>query len=192
MVIATLLLAGAFAANASTVDKGTQSGVESMLDEESPDVFLAKATLQQYLSRVVRQDWDGVRRLTHPKTLGAIAQLKRRTGSERHNLAPWANHEAQLKTFRFSGVRQVSPGVVLLQVGEDTYRPEEQGMAVNDPAVYYLFKSHGGFLIADKKLGVDLDEVTDRSVRTGYPGYLDQQVQAQARRESALFDGRHR
>jgi hypothetical protein len=192
MGIATLLLAGALAANASTVDKRTQAGVESMLDEESPDVFLAKATLQQYLSRVVRQDWDGVRRLTHPKTLGVIAQLKRRTGSERHNLAPWANHDAQLKTFRFAGVRQVSPGVVLLQVGEDSFRPEEQGMSVNDPAVYYLFKSRGGFLIADKKLGVDLDEVTDRSVRTGYPGYLDQQVQAQARRESTLFDGRHR
>ena len=192
MFTATLLLAAALSASASTVDKRTDSGVESMLDEESPDVFLAKATLQQYLSRVVRQDWDGVRRLTHPKTLAAIAQLKRRTGAERHNLAPWANHDAQLKTFRFTGVRQVSPGVVLLQVGEDSYRPEEQGMSVDDSAVYYLFKSRGGFLVADKKLGIDVHEVNDRSVRIGYPGYLDQQVQAQARRESALFDGRHR
>lgn len=192
MFTATLLLAGALATNTASVDKRTESGVESMLDEESPDIFLAKATLQQYLSRVVRQDWDGVRRLTHPKTLGAIEQLKRRTGAERHNLAPWANHEAQLKTFRFTDARQVSPGVVLLQVGEDTYRPDEQGMSVDDAAVYYLFKSHGGFLVADKKLGIELHEVNDRSVLVGYPGYLDQQVQAQARRESALFDGRHR
>jgi hypothetical protein len=192
MFTATLLLAGALAANASTVDRRTEPGVESMLDEESPDVFLAKATLQQYLSRVVRKDWDGVRRLTHPKALGAIVQLKRRTGAERHNLAPWANHDAELKTFRFTDARQVSPGVVLLQVGEDTYRPDEQGMSVDDSAVYYLFKSRGGFLVADKKVGVDLHEVSDRSVRLGYPGYLDQQVQAQARRESALFEGRHR
>lgn len=192
MLTAALILAGAVATHASTVDKRTESGVQSMIDEESPDVFLAKATLQQYLSRVVRQDWDGVRRLTHPKTLGVIAQMKRRTGVERHNLAPWANPDAQLKTFRFAAARQVAPGVVLVQVGEDSYRPEEQGMSVDDGAVYYLFKSRGGFLVADKKLGVDLSEVRDHQVRAGYPGYLDQQVQAQARRESALSDGRHR
>jgi hypothetical protein len=191
-MFAVALLAGALAANASTIDNRTESGSQSLLDEESPDVFLAKATLQQYLSRAVRQDWDGVRRLTHPKTLGAIAQLKRRTGGERHNLAPWANLDSQLKTFRFGGARQVSPGVVLVQVGEDSYRPEEQGMSVDDAAVYYLFKSRGGFLVADKKLGVELPELSDRSVRLGYPGYLDQQVQVQARRETALFDGRHR
>jgi hypothetical protein len=65
-------------------------------------------------------------------------------------------------------------------------------MSVNDPAVYLLFKSRGGFLVVDKKAGVDLSEVSDRSVRIGYMGYLDPQVTAQARRESALFDGRHR
>jgi len=57
MFTATLLLAGLLAAGASTVEKRTGSSLESMLDEESPDVFLAKATLQQYLSRVVRKDW---------------------------------------------------------------------------------------------------------------------------------------
>jgi hypothetical protein len=192
MLTAACILATALATQASAVDNRTDGGVQSMLEEESADVFLAKATLQQYLSRVVRQDWDGVRRLTHPKALAAIEQVKRRSGSERHNLAPWANREAQLKTFRFSGTRQVAPGVVLVQVGEDTYRPEEQGMSVDDGAVYFLFKSRGGFLVADKKMGLELSEVSDRSVRLGYAGYLDQQVQARARRESALFDGRHR
>ena len=192
MFTATLLLAGLLAAGASTVEKRTGSGLESMLDEESPDVFLAKATLQQYLSRVVRQDWDGVRRLTHPKTLAAISQLKRRASAERHDLAPWLDRSAQLKTFRFTDARQVSPGVVLLQVGEDSYRPGDQDMSVDATAVYFLFKSRGGFLVADKKVGIDVHEVSDRSVRLGYPGYVDQQVQAQARRESALFEGRHR
>jgi hypothetical protein len=67
-------------------------------------------------------------------------------------------------------------------------------MSVDDGAVYFLFKSRGGFLVADKKMGLELSEVSDRSVRLGYSGYLDQQVQvqAQARREAALFDGRHR
>jgi hypothetical protein len=185
---AGVLLAGAMASAAP----GAEHGVQSMLNEESPDVFLAKATLQQYLSRVVRKDWAAARRLTHPKALSVISQLKRRTGVERHNLAPWANRDAELKTFRFIGARQVSPGAVLIEVGEDSYRLEEEGMSVDDPAVYLLFRSRGGFLVADKKAGVELSDVSDQSVRVGYPGYIDQQVQAQSRRESALFDGRHR
>jgi len=189
MLMAALLVCTA-TSTASMAATSNDRGVQSMLDEESPDVFLAKATLQQYLSRVVRKDWDGARRLTHPRTLGVIAQLKRRSGAERHNLAPWANPDVQLKTFKFSGTRQVWPGVVLVQVGEDTYRVEEQGMSVDDPAVYLLVKSRGGFLLVDKKAGVELGEVSDQSVRIGYRGYVDPQVQA--RREPALFEGAHR
>jgi hypothetical protein len=189
-MLAAMLLVAAVASSGAQAP--ADSSLQSMLEEESPDVFLAKATLQQYLSRVVRKDWDAARRLTHPKTLGVVAQLKRRSGVERHNLAPWADGDVQLKTFSFSGTRQVAPGIVLVQVGEDTWRTEEQGMSVNDPAVYLLFKSRGGFLVVDKKAGVELSDVSDRSVQLGYPGYLDPQVTAQARRESALFDGRHR
>ena len=199
MVVSAILLAAAMAASTS-VDRDSESGVQSMLrrnpaspdsglrpqaeawDEESPDVFLAKATLQQYLSRVVRKDWDGVRRLTHPKSLAVLRDLRRRVGSERHNLAPWANTEVQLKTFRFVGARQVAPGVVAVQIGEDTYRTEEQGMSVDDPAVYLLFKSRGGFLVADKKADTQLSDLSDQSVRIGYPGYLDPQLRMQAQR----------
>ena len=191
-MLAALLLLSAAASPASKAEPAPDTSLQSMLDEESADVFLAKATLQQYLSRVVRRDWDAARRLTHPKTMGVIAQMKRRSGVERHNLAPWAIRGSELKTFQFAGSRQVAPGVVLIEVGEDTYRSEEQGMSVDDPAVYLMFKSRGGFVVGDKKAGVDLSDVSDHSVRAGYPGYVDQQVQAQARRESALFDGRHR
>src|SRR3954453_18929717 len=83
--------------------------VEHLLSEEPPDVFLAKATLQQYLSRVVRKDWDGVRRLTHPKTLAALESGRMRS----RDLAPWDGGEPELKTFRFVGAREVAPGVVL-------------------------------------------------------------------------------
>ncbi len=180
------VLMAALVAAGSTVDTSGEAG--GLSDEESPDVFLAKATLQQYLSRVVRKDWPAARRLTHPKTLAVIDQLKRRTGGERHNLAPWANGEMELKTFRFSGARQVEPGAVLVQVHEDTWRTEEQGMSVDDPSVYLLFKSRGGFLVGDKKSGVDLSEVSADSVRIGYPGYVD--AQAQARREPGIHHGR--
>jgi hypothetical protein len=148
--------------------------------------------LQQYLSRVVRKDWDGARRLTHPKTLAAIAQIKKRTGNETHELAPWANRDVQLKTFRFTESRQIAPGVVSLQVGEDNLYRESNRMTSDEPAVYILFKSRGGFLIGDKKVSAEISEVTDQSVRATYPGFVDVQVQAQARRDSGLHEGHHR
>ncbi len=144
-MVAALVLA-AFSA-ASAIDKSPQTSVQTLLQEEPPDVFLAKATLQQYLSRVVRKDWDGVRRLTHPKTLAALESGRMRS----RELAPWDDGEPELKTFRFVGAREVAPGVVLVQVGEDTYRPEAQGMSVDDATVYVLFKSRGGFLVGDRK-----------------------------------------
>src|SRR6266403_3044873 len=95
-MLAALLLLSAAASASSQVKPSPDSSVQSMLNEESADVFLAKATLQQYLSRVVRKNWDTARRLTHPKTMGVIAQMKRRSGVERHNLAPWANRDSEI------------------------------------------------------------------------------------------------
>ena len=192
MMIAAMVLMAAATAADTAMEKDTDSGVQAMINEETPDVFLAKATLQQYLSRVVRKDWDGTKRLTHPKAMSVIAAMKKRIGSEQHNMAPWANKQVQLKTFRFTNAKEIGPGVVLVQVGEDTYRTEEQGMSVDDAAVYLLFKGRGGFLVGDKKAGVELGDVSPDSVRIGYPGYVDAQGQAQARRETAMRDGQHR
>jgi hypothetical protein len=184
-MLATMVLLASMATSTSTsTDAEAQQGVQSMLNEESPDVFLAKATLQQYLSRVVRKDWDGAKRLTHPRTMQVIAQLKKRSGSEQHNLAPWADKETQLKTFHFVDARQVAPGIVAVQVGEDNFHRVEGGMSADDPAVYLMFKSRGTFLVGDKKSGVELVEVSDESVKAGYPGYVDAQVLAQARAQA--------
>jgi hypothetical protein len=163
-----------------------------MLNEESADVFLAKATLQQYLSRIVRKDWDGVRRLTHPKALASIEALRERSAGARHELAPWDGAQDQLKTFEFRGARQVAAGVVLIAVGEDVYRADVQGMNTGHPAVYVVFRSHGGYLVGDKKAGMELRNVQDQSVRIGYPGWVDPQVRVQARRAEAIREGRHR
>ena len=189
MLIATMILLAGLTGVDSSIDKD-DAGVQSMINEESPDVFLAKATLQQYLSREVRKDWDGVKRLTHPKALATIAALKKRTGTETHNLAPWANHEDQLKTFRFGDAKEIAPGVVLVSASEDSFHKQEQGMSTDDSAVYLLFKAHGGFLVGDMKSGVELGDVSAESVRIGYPGWVDAQSRSQARREART--GTHR
>jgi hypothetical protein len=153
----------------------------SMMDEDSPEVFLAKATLQQYLSRVVRKDWEGTKRLTHPKALAMLEKMKRR-GAERHGLAPWADADTRLETFRFMGAREVSPGVIVVSTGEDNFHVGEQGVSADDPAVYVLFRYRGSYLIADKKAGAQLADVTADSIRQGYPGWAETPKLAEARR----------
>jgi hypothetical protein len=180
MLAAAMMLLAAV----STVGKTTEaeeSSVQSMLNEEAPDVFLAKATLQQYLSRVVRKDWEGTRRLTHPKALGVLEKMKRR-GAERHGLAPWGDADTRLETFRFMAAREVSPGVILVSTGEDNFHVGEQNVSADDPAVYVLLRYRGSYLIADKKVGVQLSDVSPDSIRQAYPGWAESPRMAEARR----------
>lgn len=186
-MFAAWILIAAVPGGAAAAESG--ASLQAMLEEEAPDVFLAKATLQQYLSRVVRKDWDGARRLTHPKTMAGMRE--RRSGGG-HDLAPWANPRAQLKTFKFAGARQIAPGMVAIEVGEDSYRAAEQGMSVDEPAVYLLFKSRAGFLVGDRKAGARLATLHQSSIAAAYPGYVDRQAQVQARRDATFHAGVHR
>jgi hypothetical protein len=176
MVAQTLAILAAAAAYESLPESDRGHSVQAMLQEETPDVFLAKATLQQYLSRVVRKDWNGVKRLTHPKALSAI----RRAGEARHQLAPWANGDEHLTTFEFKGARSAGPGAVAVQVSED------RGTSTGDAGVYLLFKSRGSWLVGDKKPGAELSDISNQSVRLGYSGWVDHQALAQARRAERL------
>jgi hypothetical protein len=142
--------------------------VQSLLNEESPDVFLARVTLQQYLERVARQDWDGVRRLTHPKALAGIGMHARRGESD--DLAPWDTGD-RLDKFALKGARSAAPGIVLVEIAEG-----------GEAATYILFKSHGSWLVGDKEFGARLGDLSDESIRARYPGWVDHQALTQARR----------
>jgi hypothetical protein len=174
-MIATLTLVAALATVNSTMDKAEESSVQSMLNEESPDVFLAKATLQQYLSRIVRRDWDGVKRLTHPKA----------------RLSPWSQRDGELKTFEFKNARSAGPGAVVVELAEDVYHRDSQEMSTGDPAVYLLFKSRGSWLVGDRRSGARLANLSNDSIRLAYPGWVDHQGLAQARRSDRL-SAKHR
>ena len=163
--VALLILAMAFD---STLDKPKAGSAQSLLREESPDVFLAKATLQQYLSRIVRREWDGVKALTHPQA----------------RLSPWTKPNDELKTFEFRGARSVGPGAVLVEVGEDVYHRDSQDMSVGDPAVYVVFKTGGSWRIRDRRPDVRLRDVSDDSVRASYPGWTNHQAAARERAEA--------
>ena len=172
VAVSVLILAAALD---TAVEKRSGDSAQSLLREESPDVFLAKATLQQYLSRIVRRDWDGVKRLTHPKA----------------RLAPWSQRNDELKTFEFKEARSAGPGAVVIELAEDIYHRDAQEMSTGDPAVYFLFKSRGAWLVGDRKPGARLSTVSNDSVRSGYPGWVDHQALAQARRSDRL-SAKHR
>jgi len=62
-----------------------------------------------------------------------LEKMKKRTGSERHNLAPWADASTRLEAFRFLGAKEISPGVVLVSTGEDNFHTEEQACRPTTP-----------------------------------------------------------
>ena len=168
MVGVALLILGALAAFDSTLDRPKGGSAQALSHEESPDVFLAKATLQQYLSCIVRREWDGVKRLAHPQA----------------RLSPWAESNDELKSFEFRGARPVGPGAVLVEVGEDVYHRDSQEMSVGNPAVYVLFKTGGSWRVRDRRPGVRLRSVSDDSVRASYPGWTNPQAFARERAEA--------
>jgi hypothetical protein len=168
-VLAVVLIAALAAARPASAKPDARAS-QSLRGEESADVFLAKATLQQYLSREVRKDWDGVRRLTHPKALSTSESPSRAA-----QLSPW-KHDAQLKTFEFRGAREVSPGIVAVAVAEEASRSGRHEDADDVPAVYVLVKTRDGFRVADRKPDAELGEVREQSVAS-----LKQSVDPQAR-----------
>jgi len=172
VAVAVLILAAALD---TAGERQRGDSVQSLIREESPDVFLAKATLQQYLSRIVRRDWDGVKRLRHPKA----------------RLAPWSQQNDELKTFEFKDARSAGPGAVIVELAEDVYHRDSQEMSTGDPAVYLLFKSRGAWLVGDRKPGARLANLSNDSVRLAYPGWVDHQGLAQARRSDRV-SAKHR
>jgi hypothetical protein len=153
--------------------------VHQILREENPDVFLAKATLRQYLARAVRNDWAGVRRLTHPKALPSGGSPRKR--GDPLEVARWQDDPPE--KFELLDARSAGPGAVLVEVTED-----------DQPVTYVVFKSHGAWLVGDRKPGMRLEDIPDEAIRAGYPGWVDHQALTQARRaeRSARVNARSR
>jgi hypothetical protein len=169
--VLAVVMAAALAAARGAPAKADTRTTHLLAGEESADVFLAKATLQQYLSREVRKDWDGVRRLTHPKALSTAESPSRAA-----QLSPW-KRTAELKTFEFRGAREVSPGIVAVAVAEELSHDGAGEAGV----VYLLLKARNGFLVADRKPGAELGQVREQSVAS-YSEWVDPQARARGRK----------
>jgi hypothetical protein len=132
----------------------------------------AHQVLTDYLQAVKAKKWANAKKLTHPKTLKAIAERKKKLGEERHPMAPWFYEKTEyyLKDFRITDAKAGPEGTWIFETSEDNYQVQEKGLAENDMATYLLGKTGGKWVVVDKKRGVTF---TDDSVKYGYKGWFD-------------------
>jgi len=114
-----------------------------------------------------------VRTLTHPRTLAAIANAKKRLGAERHSMAPWfwAKDSFYLSRYKISDVSPAVDGTVVAITLEDSFQVQEKGELAGEKAAYLLGRSGGRWYVVDKKS--EADGFTKDAIKYGYPKYFD-------------------
>jgi hypothetical protein len=131
----------------------------------------AGETLAKYLDAVKAKKWPKARELTHPLTLKAIAQIKKRLGEERHSMAPW--YWASTFTLKGYKVLDLNPAThgFVASVSEDNYQVQEKGDYEGEKSAYLLGKYEGRWYVVDKKS--EADGFTNDSLKYGYSNYFD-------------------
>ncbi len=133
----------------------------------------AQEVLTTYLDAVKAKKWNDARKLTHPKTMAAIAQRKKNLGHEDHPMAPWFYEKSQywLKDWRLTGVNPAFGGTWIFSTSEDNFQVEEKGLSEGDEAHYLVGRTGGKWMVVDKKRGVTFGK---DSIRYGYKGWFDE------------------
>jgi hypothetical protein len=139
---------------------------------ESAEVKAAKDLVTKYLTAVKAKKWPDAKKLTHPKTIEAIAERKKRLGKEDHPMAPWAMEktDSYLKEFKLTDAAPAANGTVVVGTSEDNYQVQEKGVSEGDTATYLVGKKDGKWYVVDKKRG---ETFAPDSIKIGYKGWFD-------------------
>lgn len=159
-------------AHKSTGDDSS-AALKATTEAEKQDVKDATQVLSQYLDLVKAKKWDKVKALIHPRTLGAIADAKKRLGAEKHSMAPWywAKDSFYMTRYQITDVSPAVDGTVVATTLEDSYQVQEKGELAGEKAAYLLGKSGGHWYVVDKKS--EADGFTKDAIKFGYPKYFD-------------------
>jgi hypothetical protein len=151
---------------------GEEKKAETAAQEVPAEAKPAEEVLKKYLDAVKAKKWADAKKLTHPKTLEAIAQRKKRLGNEDHPMAPWYYEKIEyyLKEYKVKGATQGPMGTWVFETSEDNFQVQEKGLAEGDMATYLVGKSGGKWVVVDKKRSITF---TDDSVKFGYKNYFD-------------------
>ncbi len=172
LVVALAAPAGAFAQVDLNAGDDKPAEKKAALTEVPEQAKEAYKVLTDYLTAVKAKKWATAKKLTHPNTLKAIAERKKKLGEERHPMAPWFYEKSEyyLKDFRITDARAAPEGTWVFETSEDNFQVQEKGIAENDMATYLVGKTGGKWVVVDKKRGVTF---TDDSVKYGYKGWFD-------------------
>ncbi len=145
-------------------------GVQPLV--ESPSEKAAKALVETYLNAVKAKNWAGVKKLTHPKSIAAIAERKTRLGKEDHPMAPWYHEKttAWLKAYRITQVTPSALKTVVVETLEDNFQVQDKAVAENEKGAYLVGQKGGKWYIVDRKRG---ETFTKPSIKLGYKGWFD-------------------
>jgi hypothetical protein len=159
-------------AHRDTSDDST-AAIKATSEADKQDVKEATEVLTQYLDLVKAKKWDKARGMTHPRTLAAIADAKKRLGAERHSMAPWywAKDSFYLTHYKISDVSPAVDGTVVATTLEDSFQVQEKGELAGEKAAYLLGRSGGRWYVVDKKN--EADGFTKDAIKYGYPKYFD-------------------
>ncbi len=173
LALATSLSLPAAALAQPVMDSGNEEKPAAAAPVEIPaEAKDAQEVLTKYLDAVKAKKWNDAKKLTHPKTMEAIAQRKKNLGHEDHPMAPWFQEKANyfLKEYRLTGAAPAHGGTWIFSTSEDNFQVEEKGMSEGDEAHYLVGKTGGKWLVVDKKRGVTFGK---DSIRYGYKGFFD-------------------
>ncbi len=160
-------------AHARKAKAGAPARTEEAPKIDAASLAEARELLVRYLDAVKKKDWKAARALTDPKTLAAIAQVKKRLGEERHSMAPWfwAKGDFYLTNYKITKVNPAMRGTVVVETSEDSFQMQEKGEYAGETAAYLLGRLGGRWYVVDKKS--EADGFTPDAIRYGYPGYFD-------------------
>jgi hypothetical protein len=129
------------------------------------DLRRAATAVTDYLRAVKGRNWAEARRLTHPRTLEHLAELRKRSGRDKDPMAPWSNEgpRAALRSFEVKGTRPAPEGAVIADVSEERGSGWEQ-------VSYVLGRRDGAWRVADRQEG---GTFSDERVRARFRGYFD-------------------
>lgn len=141
------------------------------------DQAAAKAVVESYLATCVKSatakkpSWDAAKKAVHPKRLEDIADIKKRTGVEKHALAAWAAvGEHYLEKFEIAGTSPSGKGAVVVATTEDHYLVEDKGHDEGVQAEYLVLPVDGQWFIVDRRLGTG--QFPSAKVGASYRGYF--------------------
>lgn len=127
---------------------------EQCKDQSGAAAEACKA-LGAYLDASKTKKWNDVRKLTHPKTLERIANIKKNVGEERHSMAPWywADHTYLLNDWKLENLESAAQGTFVIEISERTYQVAEDGFAEWEPASFLVGRKDGKWYVTDRRSG---------------------------------------